>query len=521
MSKKIKILVIGGAGYVGSAACAWLRDQGHYVWVLDDLSTGHREHVLSEGFTLAKAGDQKAVSALLGSQSFDCAMHFAASCLVSESVKNPQKYFENNVIQTKNLLETLLECGVKNFIFSSTCAIFGTPQFDSNDKTQKINESLPKKPINPYGETKLQVEDMLASYAKTHGLKSVALRYFNASGAEPKNRVGECHIVETHLIPNILKAAMKNQKVEIYGDDYSTHDGTCIRDYIHVTDLAQTHESAMLKLLQDKSPIGRFFAYNLGSENGFSVKEVLCAAEKVIGKKISSVIKERRPGDPPRLVSDSALAKKELSFSPKYVKIEQIIESAWKWEQQNVTSKKAVFLDRDGTLNEDPGYLSHPDQMILLPTVGESLAKLKKAGFLLIVLSNQSGVGRGIVKESMLPSIHNKLHEHLKSYGVKLDDFFLCFHTPEDNCECRKPKTKNILKAAKTYNICLKKSYMIGDKLSDIQMGLAAGCRAALLVRTGDGKKTEKELVSKQVPFIGDSLLAVAEWILHQENADS
>ncbi len=518
---KVKVLVVGGAGYVGSGACAWLLDQGHEVWVLDDLSTGHRELVLGSGFTLARAGDKKALGSLLREQQFDCVMHFAASCLVAESVQKPKEYYENNVLQTQALLESLIEYGPKRFIFSSTCAIFGIPEFGAHEKTPRITEHMPKKPINPYGETKLQVEEMLAQFSKAHGLCSIALRYFNASGAETQLRVGEWHRIETHLIPNILSAVLKNAPVEVYGEDYPTPDGTCIRDYIHISDLAQAHEKAMLKLIANKNTGGSFDVYNLGNENGFSVKEVLSACEKVVGKKIIFTVKDRRPGDPPRLVSDSTLARKELGFKPQFAKLEQIVESAWSWEQKKRLPRKAVFLDRDGTLNEDPGYLSHPDQLVLLPGVGEALALLKKAGFLLIVVSNQSGVGRGLVEESAIPKIHSRLHEFLKPYGVLIDDYFLCFHAPDAGCECRKPKIKNLLEASKKYNINLSQSYMVGDKLSDLLVGKNAGCKASVLVRTGEGKNTEKELKSGQAEFIGSSLDDVAHWILNLENANS
>ncbi len=324
------VLVIGGAGYVGSAACARLLDQGHSVWVLDDLSTGHREFLsrlhLEKRFIHARAGDRKAVSELLKKTPFDCAMHFAAKALVAESVQKPLEYFENNVEQTRVLLETLLDHDVPRFIFSSTCAIFGDPG------TSSIDEELPKKPINPYGETKLEAEKLMARLAKERGLRAIALRYFNAAGAEPKLRVGEWHENETHLIPNILKAALSGKAVDVYGTDYPTPDGTCVRDYVHVSDLAAAHVAAMTRLLREPGDHGKFEACNLGSECGYSVKEVIRACEKVTHQKINTVEKPRRSGDPPRLVANSRLAKKELEFEIRFP-LEEIVRTAWEWEK--------------------------------------------------------------------------------------------------------------------------------------------------------------------------------------------
>jgi|GEM_PF-6242 len=515
-----KVLVAGGAGYVGSAACAWLLDQGHSVWILDDLSTGHREFVLKLikkeelGFTHARVGEKTQVSALLERERFDCVMHFAAKSLVAESVEKPDLYFENNVVQTRSLLESMLAAGVRKFIFSSTCAIFGDPE------SHPMNESCPKRPLNPYGETKLKAEEILQEFARERGLEAIALRYFNAAGADPRVRVGEWHEPETHLIPRILKAAVDGTPVDIYGTDYPTPDGTCVRDYIHVWDLARAHGAAMERLLAN-SRGGRFEAFNLGSENGYSVREMIAACEKVTG--ITLKIREagRRPGDPPRLVADSQLAQKELGFRVEH-HLESIIASAWYWEQKRQgILKKAVFLDRDGTINEDPGYISHPDQARLIPGVGEALAQLKKAGFQLIVVSNQSGVGRGWIPRDALPKIHDRIHELLSSWQVRIDHYELCLHHPEDQCICRKPKPHLIWEAARKLGIDLSASYMVGDRKSDLGVGQSAGCKASVLVRTGDGRKTELEIVAGEAAFIGDSLLEAVGWILSQENADS
>jgi len=242
-----KVLVTGGAGYVGSAASAWLIDHGHDVWVVDDLSTGHRELALGRGFTQARIGDSDTLVALLTRERFDCVMHFCAFALVGESVEKPQKYFENNVLQTRALLDALVQTADKGkppkFIFSSTCAIFGDPG------DAAISESSPKKPMNPYGESKLEAERIMAEYARDRGLQAIALRYFNAAGAEPKLRVGEWHSPESHLIPNVLEAAATGRPMELYGNDYRTPDGTCVRDYVHVWDLAAAHAAAMDRLI--------------------------------------------------------------------------------------------------------------------------------------------------------------------------------------------------------------------------------------------------------------------------------
>lgn len=505
-----KVLVAGGAGYVGSAACAWLIDRGHEVWVLDDLSTGHRELVLTPRFVQARVGDVSVVRPFLQRERFDCVMHFAAKSLVAESVREPALYFENNVEQTRLLLDMMLEAGTRCFVFSSTAAIFGDPG------DQVIDEELPKKPINPYGETKLEAERLLQRLASEKGLRAIALRYFNAAGAEPGLRAGECHEPESHLIPNILKAAAEGRAVQLFGRDYPTPDGTCVRDYVHVSDLAAAHEAAMSRLLADGDGKGSFEAFNLGSEQGFSVREVIAACEKALGRKIAVEEHPRRPGDPSRLVASSRRAREQLGFRVSPDSLQRIVASAWAWETKRREPRKAVFLDRDGTINEDPGYLSRPEQLVLLPDVAEALAELRRAGYLLVVVSNQSGVGRGLIEAGMLPRIHDRLGEMLGSSDARIDHYELCTHRPEDSCECRKPKPKLLVDAARALRIDLSRSYMVGDKLSDLGAGRAAGCRGVALVRTGEGARTEKELISGQADFIADSLKQVAGWIARQ-----
>jgi UDP-glucose 4-epimerase len=546
-----KVLVVGGAGYVGGTACAWLLDQGHDVWILDDLSTGHElivrrlAHLVVpsaprgfmsnahfRGFTRAQAGDRATIEPLLQKERFDCVMHFAAKSLVAESFAQPELYRENNVTQTQVLLETMLNAGIKRFIFSSTCAIFGNP----DPGVERLHEDLPRKPINPYGETKLEVEHMLQTLT-ARGLQSIALRYFNAAGAEPKGRVGEWHEPETHLIPRLLKSALTGQVAQIYGTDYPTPDGTAIRDYVHVWDLAQAHGAAMARLmsgaLAHADGEGTFEAYNLGSENGYSVRQMVTAAARATGRELAIEEKPRRAGDPPRLVGDSTLAKKVLGFKPDPQSLDRIFASAWQWEQTLVAlaaassqspisppSRKAVFLDRDGTLNVDPGYLSDPEQLKLFPNIGPALASLKRAGYLLIVVSNQSGIGRGIIQPDALPRIHERMDQLIQAQGgPALDRYEFCIHHPDAGCECRKPKPKLILDVARSLGIDLSRSFMVGDKRVDIQVGRAAGCRASVLVRTGDGETTETQLHRGEANFIAPTLADAARWILAQENA--
>jgi len=506
-----KILVVGGAGYVGSSVTAWLLRRGHSVHVLDDLSTGHPEAIAALGlendFTPARAGDEKAVGALLDRVRFDGVMHFAASALVAESVADPEKYRVNNVEQTRALVKILLERGMGRLVFSSTCAVFGDPG------TESISESLPKKPLNPYGRSKLEAERMLSDQAAARGLHAIALRYFNAAGAESGLRVGEWHDPETHLIPNALKAAHNGTEMQVFGNDYSTVDGTCVRDYVHVEDLARAHEAALERMLGWPQGAGRFEAFNLGSENGYSVLEIVAAAEKLSGLKTRILNSPRRPGDPPRLVADSTLALKELGFKAEH-DLHSILTSANAWEGKRRALRPAVFLDRDGTINHDPGYLSQPDQMTLLPGVGAALTDLKRAGYLLVVVSNQSGVGRGLIDEKNMARIHKRLAELLLPFGAKLDHYELCFHLPDAKCACRKPQPKLLLDAATKYGIDLTRSWMIGDKVSDVECGHRAGLRGSALVRTGEGTASERVLAPGRATFIEKDLAAAVQRIL-------
>jgi UDP-glucose 4-epimerase len=311
------IFVTGGAGYIGSICVEQMLDAGHRVTVFDNLSEGHRLAVDPRAKLVTGDLQERCdVEDALEEAKPDAVMHFAANALVGESMTNPSKYFRNNFIGGLNLIDAMMAVGCKRLVFSSTCATFGIPD------SVPIDESMPQRPINPYGESKLHFEKALRWYDEIHGLKYVALRYFNAAGAS--ERFGEDHRVETHLIPNILKVALgQKSHVEIYGTDYPTPDGTCIRDYIHILDLAEAH---MLALNAERSA-----CYNLGTGGGTSVREVIEACERVSGRKIAVQEKPRRPGDPPRLVAASEKVRKELGWKPQFQEIEKIVASAWSW----------------------------------------------------------------------------------------------------------------------------------------------------------------------------------------------
>lgn len=317
----MNLLVVGGAGYIGSVTCQVLLQAGHKVVVVDNLSKGHRAAVSSQAvFIESDLGDGERIIEICRSESIDTALHFAAFTEVGESVAAPDKYFDNNTIRTKSLLDALLRADVKRFIFSSTAAVYGEPL------AVPITEDHPKSPTNPYGWSKLFVEEILRSYHQAYGLRSVCLRYFNAAGAA--YGLGEDHHPESHLIPMILQVAQgKRESIKIFGTDWDTPDGTCIRDFIHVADLASAHLKAV-ELLSGDSPGG---AFNLGNGEGHSVLQAIQIARKVTGKTIPAVAAPRRPGDPARLVASSALARQVLGWTPAIPDLESIIASAWEW----------------------------------------------------------------------------------------------------------------------------------------------------------------------------------------------
>lgn len=321
----MKVLVVGGAGYIGSHAVRALQDAGHEPWVLDNLYQGHRaavpEGLLIEG-DLLRPDDLKQALDKTGAEAV---MHFAALALVGESVLEPAKYYQNNVIGTLNLLDAMRECGVWRLVFSSTCATYGIPD------RSPIDESTLQSPINPYGDTKLAIEKALEAYSNAYGLGVAALRYFNAAGSHHSSEIGEDHDPESHLIPIVLQVALgQREHVTIFGNDYPTPDGTCIRDYIHVEDLCSAHVAALEQLKQ-----GQMLKLNLGTGNGFSVKQVIEACRKVTGCEIPAAVGDRRPGDPAELVANSSKAYEVLGWKPKYTQVDKIVESAWNWHQTN------------------------------------------------------------------------------------------------------------------------------------------------------------------------------------------
>ena len=319
------ILVTGGAGYIGSHTCKALAQAGYEPVVYDNLVYGHESAVKWGPLEKGDTGDIDRVIAVIQKYRPIAVIHFAAYAYVGESVEDPGKYYRNNVMGTLGLLEAMRLCDISRFVFSSTCATYGMPE------TELLAESHPQRPINPYGHSKLMVEQILRDFDQAFGMKSLSLRYFNAAGADPDGDTGEDHDPETHLIPLVLDAAAgKRPKITIFGDDYDTPDGTCIRDYIHVADLADAHLLALDALNRGYETN----AINLGVGKGYSVKEVIDTARQITGKEIDCEIGARRPGDPSRLVSAAGLASSVLDWQPRYPDLESIVETAWRWHQR-------------------------------------------------------------------------------------------------------------------------------------------------------------------------------------------
>jgi UDP-glucose 4-epimerase len=319
----MKILVVGGAGYVGSHSVRLLQSQGHEVWVYDNLSRGHAASVRHEQLIVGNLSDRSLLMQVLLEKEIEAVMHFAAYALVGESVHNPAMYYMNNVVASLELLEAMRAVGVWRFVFSSTTATYGQPE------TMPIRENTPQNPINPYGFTKLVVERALRDYAAAYGFGVASLRYFNASGASPEGTIGEDHDPESHLIPIVLQVALgQREAIHVFGNDYPTDDGTCVRDYIHVEDLATAHLAALERLQPNT-----VMELNLGTGVGHSVLQVIEACRRVTQQAIPIIHAERRPGDPACLIADSSLAQKTLQWKPHYVTIDSIVETAWNWHQ--------------------------------------------------------------------------------------------------------------------------------------------------------------------------------------------
>jgi UDP-glucose 4-epimerase len=317
----MNVFVTGGAGYIGSVCAEELLNAGHRVTVYDDLTEGHRSAVDGRAkFILGKPETEGDILNAVKATRPDAIMHFAANALVGESMTHPRKYFHNNFVNALKLADAAVECGVRKFVFSSTCATYGPPE------RIPMTEELPQRPINPYGESKLMFEKALMWYGRIYKLEFIAFRYFNAAGASEK--FGEHHRIETHLIPNVLFVALGHKpQCEIFGVDYPTPDGTCIRDYIHIKDLARAHILGL-------EP-GRTGFYNLGNGDGYSVRQVISVCEKITGLKIATVEKPRRPGDPPKLVASAEKAIRDLGWRPQVPKLEDIVATAWAWHKRN------------------------------------------------------------------------------------------------------------------------------------------------------------------------------------------
>jgi len=319
----MRILVTGGAGYIGSHAVRLFLARGHDVWVYDNLAAGHRAAVPRDRLVVADLAETQRLDHLLLERRIEAVVHFAAFANVGESVQDPGKYYQNNLVNTLNLMEGMRRHRIERMVFSSTCATYGVPL------QVPITESEPQKPINPYGASKLAVEQALSAYAKAYGWGYAALRYFNAAGASPEGGIGEDHDPETHLIPLILEVALgRRPRLEIFGTDYPTPDGTCVRDYIHVDDLAEAH----LLALEQLAP-GKELRYNLGTGHGYSVREVVRMAEEVTGKPVAVREGRRREGDPPVLVASADKVARELGWRPKYTELRGIMETAWNWHR--------------------------------------------------------------------------------------------------------------------------------------------------------------------------------------------
>ena len=327
-----EVLVCGGAGYIGAHMCELLAQRGFEAVVFDNLSTGRRGLVRWGELIIGDLRDAQALDAAFASHRFEAVMHFAAKSLVAESMQDPAAYYDNNVTGSLNLLQAMRRHGLPPLVFSSSAAIYGVPRYTP------IDENHPREPVNPYGRSKLMIEAMLADFRDAFGLKSVSLRYFNAAGASASGLIGEAHDPETHLIPNALRAACDGSALAVFGADYPTPDGSCVRDYVHVIDLCEAHLAALAYLRGG----GDNLALNLGSERGHSVLEVIDSAQRICGRKIERSIAPRRAGDPPVLVASASRAQKLLGWTPRHSSLNEILASAWQWQQQMNRSAVSV-----------------------------------------------------------------------------------------------------------------------------------------------------------------------------------
>jgi UDP-glucose 4-epimerase len=330
----MRLLVVGGAGYIGSHAVRALARSGHEVWAYDNLGQGHAGAVPAGRLVVGDLHDARKLTDTLAGLRIDAVLHFAAFALVGESVTDPGKYWHNNVSGSISLLESMRAAGVRKIVFSSTTAVYGVPD------TLPITEREKRLPINPYGQTKLVIEDVLADYARAYGFGYAALRYFNASGASIDGEIGEDHSPESHLIPLVLQVALgQRPNITVFGEDYPTRDGTCIRDYVHVEDLISAHAAAL-----DRLDAGVELRLNLGTGRGYSVREVVDACRRATGQAIPAVIGPRRAGDPPELIADASRARSVLQWTPRYTSIDDIVATAWRWHSTHPRG----YADRDG-----------------------------------------------------------------------------------------------------------------------------------------------------------------------------
>lgn len=318
------VLVTGGAGYIGSHTVKALLDAGYDVVVFDDLSRGHPEFIPGVRLVIGELSDEGALADLFSEKEFDAVLHFASESLVGESVRNPDKYFRRNVTGGIALMSAMVKAGVKKMVFSSSAAVYGDPE------SVPIPEAAELKPVSPYGESKVIVERALGWYDKAYGLRSVSLRYFNAAGADPSGRLGEDHDPETHLIPLVIRAALTGEPLTVFGNDYPTPDGTCIRDYIHVTDLAEAHVLALKALSEGLDTT----AMNIGTGRGFSVMEIINAVGEVSGREVPYIVGARRPGDPAVLIAECKRAEETLGWLPTHSSLQEIVQTAWRWHSR-------------------------------------------------------------------------------------------------------------------------------------------------------------------------------------------